>query len=67
MFLYRLSQSSACTSLRTTEKDNLGGRFDTTVFEDLSLKRNVYLLKEMLGLFCVAPEEGLGLIESTES
>lgn len=58
MCLYGFSQSSASTSLGTTEKDNLEGRFDTVEFEDLALERNVYLLKEMLGLFCVDPEKG---------
>lgn len=56
--LYRLIQSSAGIAYGTMEKDNLRGGFNTVVFEDLSLERNVYLLKEKLGLFCVTPEEG---------
>lgn len=42
--LIQISSSFASTSLGTAEKDSLGGGFDTIVFEDLSLERNVRII-----------------------
>lgn len=48
--LCRLNQSSASISIGTTEKDNLGSGFYTVYLK-------ICLLKEMLGLFFMIPEE----------
>lgn len=48
--LYRLNQSSASISIGTTEKDNLGSGFYIMYLK-------ICLLKEILVLFFVIPEE----------